>query len=85
MAAARRNQILERIHSATKSPTKRFAELVNMPNDEWAAELERITGKPKEKLLEALAWGMKTLGESVTETELKALTIIAADEKGAIS
>lgn len=85
MATTRRNQILERIHSATESPTKRFTELVTMPNDEWAAELERITGKPKEKLLEALAWGMKALGESVTETELKSLTIIAADEKGAIS
>lgn len=76
---------MERIHSATESPTKRFAELISLPNDEWAAEVEKITGKTKEKLLEALAWGMKTLGESVTETELKALTIIAADEKGVIS
>lgn len=74
-----------RIRAATESPTKHFAELISLPNDEWAAEVERITGKPKGKLLEALAWGMKTLGESVTETELKALTIIAADEKGVIS
>lgn len=85
MASISGDEVLARIHNAQKSSTKRFAELISMANDEWAAEVEKITGKTKEKLLQSLEWGRKELGKYVSETEVKALATIAADEKGVIS
>ena len=55
-----------------------------MPTEEWAAATAAITGKSKEKLLSALEWGRKELNGRVSETALKAITTIAADEEGAL-
>lgn len=73
-----------RIRAATESPTKHFAELVSLPNEEWAAATAAMTGKSKEKLLSALEWGRKELKGRVSETALKAITTIAADDEGAL-
>ena len=61
-----------------------FARLITYDRDEWATKVSAATGKPKEKLLEALEWGLKELNGVVSETALKAITTIAADEKGAL-
>ena len=75
---------MERIRASKESPTKRFTELVSLDRDAWAEAVAKITGRPKEKLLEALEWGLKELNGVVSETALKAITTIAADEKGVI-
>ena len=61
-----------------------FTRLITADRDEWAEKVSKATGKPKAKLLEALEWGMKELHGIVSETALKAITTIAADEEGAL-
>ena len=57
---------------------------MSLDRDTWAEAVAKITGRPKEKLLLALEWGATQLRGMVSETELKALATIAADEKGVI-
>ena len=84
MAFEGSRDVLAEIHRYAHSTAHNFAELITKPADEWAEEVSKATGKPKEKLLEALEWGMKELHGIVSETALKAITTIAADEEGAL-
>ena len=84
MAFEGSRDVLAEIHRYAHSTAHNFAELITKPADEWAEEVSKATGKPKAKLLEALEWGMKELHGIVSETALKAITTIAADEEGAL-
>ena len=84
MASGTGDGFLEQICPYKDSTACDFARLITSDRDVWAAEVSEATGKPKEKLLEALEWGLKELNGVVSETALKALTTIAADEKGAL-
>ena len=84
MAIEGSRDVLAEIHRYAHSTAHDFAELITKPEDEWAAEVSKATGMPKEKLLGAIAWGRKELGGVVSETCLKAIATIAADEKGVL-
>ena len=84
MASDGRDELLAKACAYANSTACDFARLITADREEWAEEVSKATGKPKAKLLEALEWGMKELHGIVSETALKAITTIAADEKGAL-
>ena len=82
MASGGRDEILGKECAYANSTACDFAKLITQNNDAWAEAVSKATGRSKEKLLSALEWGKKELKGVMSETALKALTTIAADEKG---
>lgn len=84
MAPEGRDEILAKECAYAHSTACDFAKLITQDNESWAEEVSKATGRSKEKLLSTLEWGMKELKGVMSETALKALTTIAADEKGVL-
>ena len=84
MASGTGDGLLEQICPYKDSTACDFAKLITQDKEAWAETVSKATGRSKEKLLSTLEWGMKELKGVMSETAVKALTTIVADEKGVL-